>query len=267
MQYQPSLPEHNDNVSHIHPGREFLLILLGMAALAAIAFVLLGLLVDFTVNRLSDETEAKINAAVSFKLTQEKPYLPERQAMLQQMTDELRECAGLRQPVAIHFIQNKQPNAAILPGGQIFVFSGLLDKVKSQNGLAFVLAHELGHMKNRDHLRAMGRSLVFVVAASLLTGSHSDLTQVLVPINQVGSARYSQTRESEADRAALKAVNCRFGHVGGATEFFEAMKSEDGMRSAWLHSFSSHPELQMRIDALNQAARTLNFRVGATTSY
>ncbi len=38
------------------------------------------------------------------------------------------------------------------------VFTGLLEKMTSENELAFVLAHELGHYDHRDHLRGLGRA-------------------------------------------------------------------------------------------------------------
>lgn len=262
MKYEPSLPEHNDNVSHDHPAREFLIILAGMTALGAIAFVVLGLLIDLSVDHLSDETEAKINSAMVFTWQQEKSVSPQ-QAMLQTMADALKQCAELQQPITIHLTTNNLANAAALPGGHIVVFSGLLDKVKSQNGLSFVLAHELGHLKNRDHLRGMGRSIVLIALSSLLTGTHSDLTTLFIPVNQAGAAKYSQGRETQADSSALKILNCRYGHVGGATEFFEAMK-KDGNKSefGWTHYFSSHPELQARIDSLNRSIEKMKFNIG-----
>ena len=64
MRYEPKLPEHNDNVSHEKPLREFFIILGGLAALAAVLFWALGWLVDVGVDHLSDETEARINRAV-----------------------------------------------------------------------------------------------------------------------------------------------------------------------------------------------------------
>jgi len=38
---------------------------------------------------------------------------------------------------------------------------------------------------------------------------------------------YSQERESLADQQALQILDLYYGHVGGATEFFEAMKPDD----------------------------------------
>ncbi|MDQ9171703.1 M48 family metallopeptidase [Oxalobacteraceae bacterium R-40] len=253
MRYEPKLPEHNDNVSHEKPAREFLTILVGFLVVAAILFWVLGLLVDVAVDHMSPSTEARINEAVAFKWEQEKPYAPEKQAMLQKMVEELRQCAGVPFKVTVHLAKSEQPNAAVFPGGHIVVFSGLLDKVGSENGLAFVMAHEFSHLKNRDHLRAMGRGLLIAGVMALLTGADSDITQILMPVDRLGNARHSQKREMEADTTALQVLNCRYGHVGGATEFFEAMKNDERADDkGFSHYFGSHPQVQARIDNINR---------------
>lgn len=261
MKYRPSLPEHNDNVSHRKPVREFLLILSGLTALALALFWALGLVIDLAVDHLNPETEARIHRALAVDLREEKPHAPALQAQLQRMADALRDCAGLPYPVTLQVLKSEQANAAVLPGGQIVVFSGLLDHVQSGNGLSFVLAHELSHLKNRDHLRSLGRSLVLIAISATLTGAHSDLTQILVPANQFGMARHSQQREMEADNAALDILHCHYGHVAGASEFFEALRAQDEEPALGInHYFASHPELQARIDNLRQRAAERGYR-------
>jgi Zn-dependent protease with chaperone function len=48
-------------------------------------------------------------------------------------------------------------NAVALPGGNIIVFKGLLTELKSENEVAMILAHELGHYAHRDHLHGIGQ--------------------------------------------------------------------------------------------------------------
>lgn len=262
MKYQPSLPEHNDNVTHQRPGREFLILIAGVSVIAAVAFWLLGWAVDAGVDYLSPEMEARITRAFAFKTETKDSPAPAKQAALQGLLDELHACADLPYPVTLQLAETKQPNAVALPGGRIVVFAGLLGKVKSRNGLAFVLAHELAHFKNRDHLRGIGRSVVLVGITAFLTGAHSDLTQIVTPVSHGGMAQYSQTRETAADNRALQILACRYGHVGGATEFFEAMLKEDeGYRFS--HYFDSHPETRSRIENLRREAARMGLTFGA----
>lgn len=253
MKYRPSLPEHNDNVSHHSPIREFLLILGGLSGVALALFWVLGLAIDLAVDHLSPEAEARIHRALALDPVAEKTHAPAAQAELERMADALRQCAGLPYPVTLQLVKAEQPNALVLPGARIVIYSGLLDKVTSRNGLSFVLAHELSHLKHRDHLRGLGRSLLLIAISAALTGANSDLTQILMPANQFGMAHHSQTREMEADNSALDILQCHYGHIGGATEFFEALREQDdGTPIGISHYFSSHPELRARIGNLQR---------------
>lgn len=78
------------------------------------------------------------------------------QTSLQRLADGLQECCDIDYPVKIILIPSDTANAIALAGDTIVIFSGIFDTIRSENGIAFVLAHELGHFKHRDHLQAMG---------------------------------------------------------------------------------------------------------------
>jgi predicted Zn-dependent protease len=252
MEYRPSLPEHNDNVSHEHPLKEFMILMGGLLAVALLSFWCLGLVVDMVVDKISPQTEAAFNKSFSFSMPATRPDDAPQQAQLQALVSSMEQCAGVVTPSTVHLLNSKQANAAVFAGGNMVVFSGLLGSVESANGLSFVLAHELGHLAQRDHLRAMGRAIVLMTISGLLTGNNSDITQVLAPVSQLGEASYSRERELAADTRAVHILQCRYGHVGGATEFFTALKNQDENSSGVSHYIASHPGMQQRIDALNK---------------
>ncbi len=263
MKYKPSLPEDNDNVSHDQPVREFVLLFSGITIFLLLVFWILGLFVDRAVDYISPEMEAMMFSSVGASASELEDGSDPRQAELQNMVDALQECTHLAYPLKVHLVDSDDANAMALPGGRIFVLNGLLDNVMSENGLSFVLAHELAHFKNRDHLRGMGRGIVFSTVAALMTGAGSNLTQLFTPTVGFSQAQYSQERESLADQQALQILGCYYGHVGGATEFFEAMKPDDKKRGNVLaHYFASHPEAVQRINNLHEMASTLNLAIG-----
>lgn len=263
MKYQASLPERNDNISDEHPLKDFLLILAGLSAAVLVGFWVLGLLVDVVVDRVSPETEATLTRLVAPAPPRTEPALLPQQAYLQSLVDGMRSCAGVAQPVQVRVMKSKDANAVVIPGGTVIVFSGLLDQVKSENGLAFVLAHELSHLSNRDHLRAVGRGIVLVALATLVTGDGSGAAAVLAPAQHLGETRYSRGRETAADATALQILRCRYGHVGGATELFESLRKKDEGTPAVAHYLSSHPSMQARIDALAVLIRDAGLQSGA----
>ncbi len=252
MKYTPGLLKNNNNVSHENPLKEFFVLILGAGALFLGVVLLLGLFVDFAVSYIDPELEASLFS--NFASEDEAPPTEQEQE-LQVLLDGLGECIDVGYPVSLSVTESDQMNAFALPGGRVVVFSEMTKKFNSENELAFVLAHELAHFKNRDHLRGMGRSIVVLAISVLLTGANSDLSTLVTPVFAMDSAQYSQERESEADRIALEALNCRYGHVAGATAFFELIaEPDDDFDWSLTHYFSSHPEAASRIDDLNTLA-------------
>jgi Zn-dependent protease with chaperone function len=266
MQYIPSLPEQNDNVSHNHPLKEFAILLSGVTVFLLIVAWSIGLLIDWAAGYISPEMEAVIFSpmhvagAVLNKSKEHEEHDP-RQATLQRLVDNLGTCIDVGYPLQVNLAKSKAANAFAFPGGRIVVLSGLPDKVRSENGLSYILAHEMAHFKNRDHLRGMGRGLVLTAVSVLLTGAGSDITQLLTSTLGFSHARYSQERESMADALALRTLNCFYGHVGGATEFFEAMKSDEESGGKLSQYFSSHPEAVQRINDIHELASASGYAV------
>jgi Zn-dependent protease with chaperone function len=261
MKYHAALPERNDNVSDGHPLKEFFLLLGAAAGLLIALYVVLGFFVDYAVDYVSPETEVRIFAAAGMLWEPGgAPDTEQQQQSLQTLVDQLATCLDTAYPITLRIAESEQVNAFAVPGGTVVLNSGLLDKVRSENGVAFVLAHELAHFQNRDHLRSLGRSIVLLAMLAVLTGADADLSRVLAPISDYENAQFSQDRESAADATALRALNCHYGHVGGATELFEVIATpDDDSDFALTHYFSSHPEARQRVDDLRQLSESLGF--------
>lgn len=266
MEYRPVLPEHNDNVSHSQPLREFGEIALSLAIAGVLIFWAIGFFVDQIVDTISLETEAAISARMSSVGPAPAAELRARQLQVQALVDSLRACSAVRRPTPVSLADAEAVNAAVGPGGNMTVFTGLLGSKLSENGLSFVLAHELAHIEHRDHLRGMGRGIATAVVMATITGGSSDIDAVAAPGMQLGVSKYSRTREAAADARALDMLHCRYGHVGGATELFEKFKADD---STWSlsHYMASHPAMQDRIDAIARRASERGYRRAATASF
>jgi len=253
MKYRLSLPEHNDNISDRHPLGEFALLSTGLALLFGLVYLVMGFLVDIASDSISFETEAALFKAISFQYEFTADDHNSDRERLQQTVDRLQECTALPYPIKVHVVNSEVPNAVALPGGNIAVFSGLLKAVPKGGGLAFVLAHELGHFNNRDHLRGLGRSLVLYALSSLITGGDSAISSLLAPSAGFSTAQYSQGRERLADDFALDTLFCSEGSVAGAADFFEymlAQKEETDIKL--LHFFDSHPKTRERIESIKR---------------
>lgn len=262
MKYRAALPEHNDNVSHEHPLKEFVVLLSGVVALVFAIYIVLGFFIDYAVDYVSPEAEIRIFSAVNVGWKgSARPDSDKQQRSLQVLIDQLSLCLDIPYTITLRISDSEQVNAFAYPGGTVVVYSGLLESLHSENGLAFVLAHELSHFQNRDHLRSMGRGIILLAVFIALGGTDSDLSNLLAPVSYFENAQFSQERENAADATALSALNCHYGHVGGATEFFEAVSEPgDDFDFSLTHYFSSHPEAIQRIQNLRALSKQAGLR-------
>ena len=261
MKYTPKRPQANDNVTPGSPVREFFVLVGGLLGIIVGIYIILGLLVDFIVPRMSLETERRVAVFFS-QLTNASEKTSGRVVYLQSLADRLEShCAPLPYDIRVYVYDDELVNAVALPGGTIVVFSGLIEKMKSENEIAFVLSHELGHFYHRDHLRVMGRSIVFMTLSALLFGADSSVGDMLAQSVGITELGFSRTQETRADEFALSAIDCFYGHVGGATDFFEKMKqAEDPTRFG--QYFTSHPDTAERIQHLLDIGREKGLKSG-----
>jgi Zn-dependent protease with chaperone function len=252
------MPETNVNVTPTSPLRDFFVLLSAAAGIIVVIYLLLGLAVDFIVPRLSPEIEQKIGGVFLSSMAGSDTS-PEKTKTLQMLLDKIQEqSAKLPYKLTVHLHDSPVVNAVALPGGNIIVFSGLLEKMESENELAFVLAHEIGHYSNRDHLRGLGRALVFIMISTTLFGAESNIGNLLAQSLDITEMGFSRNQESHADEFALEVLNRCYGHVGGATDFFKKLSAEK-KTSRMKHYFSTHPENLKRIAHLINYSRSKGF--------
>ncbi|MGL5839751.1 MAG: M48 family metallopeptidase [Sphingorhabdus sp.] len=115
-------------------------------------------------------------------------------------------------------------NAVALPGGRVIIFQGLLSQAKSPDEVAGVLAHEIGHVRERHVMQGLLRQMgLAVVLGGFDGGSGSTLNNLL-------STTYTRGAEREADRHSLDALKrARISPVATAS-FFDRLSDLDGSR-------------------------------------
>ncbi|HLY42695.1 MAG TPA: M48 family metalloprotease [Terracidiphilus sp.] len=101
-------------------------------------------------------------------------------------------------------------NAFALPGGHVFVGQGLLDQMRSEDELAFVLGHEIEHI---DHYHAVERVQVEAQLKHLDLDIVAGLAQIPMSLWQVG---YTKDEEFEADREGIRIASAAGYSAQGA---------------------------------------------------
>lgn len=261
MKFTPRELEGNVNVSSTHPLAEFAWLVGELALIVAVVYFALGLVADLTAAKIPVEAESWLGRRALATFPGEANQALERR--LQALLRALPADSPLhRYRFTVHLLESEEVNAVALPGGHIVVFSGLLRKVRTENELAMVLAHELGHFAHRDHLKGLGRGLGITVAALLLLGADSSAAEFSSNLFLPFAARYSQKQEAAADAFGLDLTAARFGHAGGATDFFTRLEAESGGRLPYL--LASHPHPEDRIAKLRERIGQQGYAVKTT---
>jgi len=267
MEYRPRIPDESVNVTPTHPLRELLLLVAGVSAAVVVFAVVVGFAIDVLVARIPPRIETRLFGALfdsEDALGTKDPRLEPTRALLARMAGHWPESPD---PLRLGIAADDAPNAYALPGGTIMVTRGLLEQVESENDLAFVLAHELGHFRHRDHLRGLGRGLVLNLTLSAVLGrSAGQALPVLV--SQLTQTGFSRENESNADGFALALVAAEYGHVAGADQFFLRTRDPGRFRidDRFGSYFATHPLSDDRIDAVREAAEAAGWsRIGELT--
>lgn len=158
----------------------------------------------------------------------------------------------------IYILQDSTVNAFATLQGDIFLFTGLIEYSSSPEMLASVIAHEMGHIKNKHFVQRMTRQLGLQTVILIFTGGDAgtitQLTQNLL------NMRYSREQEQEADKIAMKKLEEAHINPQNLTRFFLKLNNrKSSNEDEYLELFMSHPSLENRIQSANAYKPDKNF--------
>jgi predicted Zn-dependent protease len=163
-------------------------------------------------------------------------------------------------------VKSDTVNAFALPGGYIVVFSGLLSKATSPELVAGVLAHEIAHVTQRHSVQQWIKSLGVIGVAQILMGDVVGLIAFGKELaTSLALSNYSRTHESDADAHAVQTLHHAHINPQALADFFAVMLKEQSeeksthnsaLRNVW-EKFSTHPDLQKRIESVQAQTRAL----------
>jgi len=155
------------------------------------------------------------------------------------------------------FDQPETVNAFALPGGKVGVYNGLLRLAKSDDELAIVMGHEIGHVTARHGAErisqgAIAAGLGVVLDATTKDNSHHDLLLAGYGLFSAGGIlAFSRQHESEADYIGIRYAAKAGYDPHAAITFWQKMEKESqGSHVPVL--LSTHPSHERRIADLQK---------------
>jgi len=140
-------------------------------------------------------------------------------------------------------------NALALPSGIVVVTDPLVDLASNDGELIAVLAHEIGHLRQRHNLRRVlqdSATVLVVIAVTGDIGSIISLTAALPAL--LVQSRYSRNFEREADDFAFDYLKQRAIPAESLTAILRRMEKKAGASGKFPDYLSSHPTTQERAE-------------------
>lgn len=148
----------------------------------------------------------------------------------------------------------KQVNAFATPGGNLFVYTGLLMAADNEAELAGVWGHEAGHVVARHSARQMVDAMTAQTAIEMGLGQHpNELAQVAATLAAKGALlSYSREDESAADEFGARYASAAGYDPRGLITFFGKLQKMEGDVPSYAKYLSDHPATADRITHLRQ---------------
>ena len=190
------------------------------------------------------------NAGTAFDCGIAAVEIPGR-AALDKLMRRLEAAATLPLPLRTSVVRRDEANALALPGGQVYVFKGLIAKADNADEVAGVIAHEIGHVAHRDGTRAVleGGGLSFLFG--MLLGDFVGGGAVVFAAKAVLQSSYTREAETAADAYGTDLMNKADGDAQGLATMLEKI---GGATEPGMTILMDHPETKARVAAIRKAA-------------
>ncbi len=159
--------------------------------------------------------------------------------------------------IRFYVVEDENLNAFAVPGGAIYVHTGLIQAVESADELAGVVAHEIGHVTARHTAQLANRSrgagfaaqfigmIVYILTGNPYAANAGDLAATIAATAY--TTTFTREYEREADQLAIETLVGSGWDPTGMIRMFETLKTEAGGRGGGPQFLSSHPATDERI--------------------
>lgn len=205
--------------------------------------------------------EIALGKKVASQIESEWPVVsdPAKVARVEMVFDRLLPYVSRPLPYRVRILDVDMVNAFCVPGGGIYVTTGLLNFIRSDGELAAILAHELTHAdKNHVMIQAERSQRISLAALAIIIASQGQAAAAMMAgVAQIAITNgYSRDLEREADLGGVTKV-WRAGYPPAASLTVMEGLAEEQMKKPYVDPgiAMSHPKLEERIDFIRQIIR------------
>lgn len=227
-------------------------------------------------NVVSTEQEAALGAEAHQQLLQEFGVYTEKPELTRMVERIGRQVTAASDrpdiPWTFTILDSPMINAMALPGGYIYVTRGILTHMNSEDELASVIAHEVGHVAARHSAQRISQAQLAqlgLVLGSVLAGPQA--TQAYGGLAEMGAGllfqRYSRQQETQADLLGTAYMTEAGYNPIGAASMLQTLQRLDRGRSAGINAyFQDHPDPARRVETVQSKIADLRTEAPAIGS-
>ena len=144
---------------------------------------------------------------------------------------------------------NDTANAFALADGTIILTDKLVNKMQTEQQLAAIILHEVGHVEHNHNMENLIRTSLFYISLSLFFGDISVVSDLLIEASTLGAnLDYSREFENEADAYSAAKMQQLYGDVSPLKQAMQLLHDDTEKEHSW---FSTHPGLNERLDIIS----------------
>jgi beta-barrel assembly-enhancing protease len=166
---------------------------------------------------------------------------------------------GTKFPYEFHCVNSKQVNSFALPGGQVYIYRGVIEDADDEAQLAGVMAHEISHVAmrhgtNQATRQEMSSGLFGMLGGVVGGGSVSAVTSQLGGGVIAGSVlvKYTRTSETQADILGTQILYDAGYDPRAMAQFFENAENDTKKKGRVAALFADHPVPERRIERVDE---------------
>jgi predicted Zn-dependent protease len=157
---------------------------------------------------------------------------------------------------------DKTVNAFCIPGGAVYVYTGLLKYIDDEATLAGILGHETTHGDHRHSTQQMTKQAGIQTAAGAVLGGTPAWAQMAANIGaNLTFLSFSRSDESDADQTSFYALNSLPGkpwYPAAIKYFMEKTLKQSGKTDELSKLLQTHPASEDRLAAVEKLAKKEN---------
>lgn len=166
--------------------------------------------------------------------------------LLQAFTDQLQLSSDYT--ITTEVIASDDLNAFALPGGRIFVYSGIIKAMHSYEELVALLGHEVTHVEHRHSLKSICRSAASSLVIAAVFGDVTGVSAGIVSqADKFKELDYSRDLETDADTYGLQLMTKNQISGRGMLNLLQLLKREGQSMPELMKYLSTHPNTEARI--------------------